>query len=150
MILVMAVTLSRYTALVVSARLVAKKCLSPRECIGLFIIIVVVVVAVLYLTRFKLGIKKTYNDMIYNSFFMIILLIYISIILSINKELHIHIQMHRRNTKKIIKKKQVGGELCATKTILVFSLAFGVCICAKISLKKLLVCGNQVLSQEIF
>ena len=132
MILVMAVTLSRYTAIADSARLAAKKCLSTRKYIALLMILVVVVVAVLYLTRFKLGIRKAYNDMIYNLFFMIILLIYVSIILSINKELYVHIQMHRRNTKKIIKKKQVGGELRATKTILVFSLVFGICIFAKI------------------
>ena len=40
--------------------------------------------------------------------------------------------MHRRNTKKIIKKKQVRGELHAAKTILVFSLSFGICVFAKI------------------
>ena len=40
--------------------------------------------------------------------------------------------MHRRNTKKIIKKKQVRGELHAAKTILVFSFSFGICVFAKI------------------
>lgn len=60
--------------------------------------------------------------------------------------------MHRRNTKKIIKKKQVRGELHAAKTILVFSFSFGICVFAKIigMSVKVLVCGNQGLSQEIF